>query len=170
MSDVEQRITIELNPREQRLYDQLRARVVDAPPGAASSLRDLMLLVPDLTVMLARLLRDARVPRGSKLVALVGLGYVLSPIDLVPALIFGPIGLVDDLIVALGDVVASGEPRAPGRRARRVARSGRCARGDPGAGLVVRGHLRRAPAPRVARPVARRPTRRALGAGRSCGA
>jgi uncharacterized membrane protein YkvA (DUF1232 family) len=99
MPDAEPHVTIELNPRERRLYDQLRARVVDAPPGAASGLRDLMLLMPDLTVMLVRLLRDERVPRGSKLVALLGLGYVLSPIDLVPALLFGPIGLVDDLLV-----------------------------------------------------------------------
>ncbi len=99
MSDVEQRITIELNPRERRLYDQLRARVVETPPGGASGLRDMLLLLPDLTVMLVRLLRDARVSRGSKLVALLGLGYVLSPIDLVPSLLFGPIGLVDDLLV-----------------------------------------------------------------------
>lgn len=99
MSDVEQRITIELNPRERRLYDQLRARVVETPRGAASSLRDMLLLLPDLTVMLVRLLRDDRVPRGGKFVALLGLGYVLSPIDLVPSLLFGPIGLVDDLLV-----------------------------------------------------------------------
>lgn len=99
MSHVEQRITIELNPRERRLYDQLRARVVETPPGSVSGLRDMLLLLPDLTVMLMRLLRDVRVPRGGKLVALFGLGYVLSPIDLIPSLIFGPLGLVDDLLV-----------------------------------------------------------------------
>jgi uncharacterized membrane protein YkvA (DUF1232 family) len=99
MSEVEQRITIELNPRERRLYDQLRARVVETRPGAASGLRDLLLLLPDLAVMLVRLLRDPRVPRGSKVVAFLGLGYLLSPIDLVPSLLFGPIGLADDLLV-----------------------------------------------------------------------
>ena len=99
MSEVEQRITIELNPRERRLYDGLRSRVVEAPPGAASGLRDLLLLLPDLAVMLTRLLRDPRVPRGSKLVALFGLGYLLSPIDLLPSLLLGPIGLADDLLV-----------------------------------------------------------------------
>ena len=92
-------MTIELNPREQRLYDRLRGRVVGSAPGERSGLRDLLLLLPDFTVLLARLLRDARVPRGSKLLALVGVGYVLSPIDLLPALLVGPIGLVDDLIV-----------------------------------------------------------------------
>lgn len=96
----EDRITIELNPRERRLYDRLRARLAAAPrPGSASRARDLALLLPDLTVLLARLLRDPRVPLGSKLVALFGLGYVLSPIDLLPELLLGPIGLVDDILV-----------------------------------------------------------------------
>jgi uncharacterized membrane protein YkvA (DUF1232 family) len=94
-----ERITIELNPRERRLYDRLRGRVVRSEPGTPSGWRDVLLLLPDLTVLLARLLRDERVPNGGKLVALLGLGYALSPIDLLPSLLFGPIGLVDDLLV-----------------------------------------------------------------------
>ncbi len=93
-------ITIELNPRERRLYDRLRTRVVEDPvPGEGSGVRDLLLLMPDFTVLLARLLRDPRVPRRAKVVALLGFGYVLSPIDLLPALLLGPLGLVDDLVV-----------------------------------------------------------------------
>jgi uncharacterized membrane protein YkvA (DUF1232 family) len=96
----EDRITIELNPRERRLYDRLRSRLAQAPrPGTGSGVRDLALLLPDLTVLLARLLRDPRVPRGPKLVALLGLGYVLLPIDLLPEVLLGPIGLIDDLLV-----------------------------------------------------------------------
>jgi uncharacterized membrane protein YkvA (DUF1232 family) len=56
--------------------------------------------LPDFTVLLARLLRDPRVPRRSKLIALFGIGYVLSPIDLLPALLLGPLGLIDDIVVA----------------------------------------------------------------------
>jgi uncharacterized membrane protein YkvA (DUF1232 family) len=92
-------ITIELNPRERRLYDRFRAQVASVDPGAISGLRDLALLLPDLTVVLMRLLRDPRVSVGDKGVALLGLGYVLSPIDLLPALLLGPVGLVDDLVV-----------------------------------------------------------------------
>lgn len=92
-------VTIELNPRERRLYDTLRARVVRKEPGAGSGFGDVLLLLPDLTVLLARLLRDEQVPRLPKLVALVGVGYVLSPIDLLPAVLLGPLGLVDDLLV-----------------------------------------------------------------------
>ena len=99
MPDTDQRITIELNPREQRLYDRLRTRVIDDVPGAPTGLRDALLLLPDFSVMLSRLLRDERVPGRAKWIAALGIGYVLSPIDLLPALVLGPIGLADDLLV-----------------------------------------------------------------------
>jgi uncharacterized membrane protein YkvA (DUF1232 family) len=92
-------VTIEVNRRERRLYDRLRATVVTAEPGRASGVREAALLLPDLAVLLARLLRDPRVPLGGKAIALLGVGYVLSPIDLVPEVVFGPVGLVDDLFV-----------------------------------------------------------------------
>jgi len=92
-------VLIELNPRERRLYDRLRARVVKASPGSSSGVRDAILLLPDLGVLLLRLLRDARVPLSSKAIAVLGIGYAISPIDLIPSLLVGPIGLVDDLLV-----------------------------------------------------------------------
>lgn len=92
-------VTIELNPRERRFYDELRTRVVRTPPGAATGMRDVLLLLPDLAVLLLRLLRDRRVPRGPKLLALLGVGYLLSPVDVMPTFLFGPFGLVDDLLV-----------------------------------------------------------------------
>ncbi len=97
MSD--ETITIELNPREQRLYERLRSRMTTSERSAGTGPRDLVLLLPDLTVLLMRLMRDPRVPRGGKIAALLGVGYVLSPIDVLPTLIFGPLGLVDDLLV-----------------------------------------------------------------------
>jgi uncharacterized membrane protein YkvA (DUF1232 family) len=92
-------ITIELNPRERRLYDRLREHVVPARAGAVTGARDLLLFLPDLTILLARLLRDARVPIFQKVVAVAGIAYVVSPIDLLPALVLGPVGLLDDLFV-----------------------------------------------------------------------
>ncbi len=95
----EESVIIELNPRERRLYDRLRARVVKVRPGAATGIRDVVLLLPDLTVLLLRLLRDSRVPFSCKVIAVLGVGYALSPIDLIPSLLVGPIGLVDDLLI-----------------------------------------------------------------------
>ena len=92
-------ITIELNPQERRFYDRIRQHVVKEKPGLSSSARDVLLLLPDLTILLFRLLREERVPIGAKALALVGVGYVFSPIDLLPAFLLGPVGLVDDLLV-----------------------------------------------------------------------
>ena len=63
-------------------------------------MRDLLLLLPDLVVLLFRLVRDSRVPVVAKTIALLGLGYVISPIDLLPDF-FGPFALLDDLLVAV---------------------------------------------------------------------
>lgn len=99
MQQSETTITIDLNPREQRLYDRLRAVVVAPSPRATSGVKDLLLLLPDVVVLLSRLMRDERVPLGSKVIALLGVGYTMLPVDLVPEIVFGPIGLVDDLLI-----------------------------------------------------------------------
>ena len=95
----EEIVTIELNPRERRLYDRLRRALGRLEPGAASGVRDVILALPDLTVLLLRLLRDPRVPLRAKAIGLLGIGYVLSPIDLLPAMLIGPLGLLDDVVV-----------------------------------------------------------------------
>jgi len=95
----ERLIMIELNPRERRLYDRLRLQLVEHAPGDRSGFGDMLLLLPDLTILLGRLLRDRRVALAQKGIAIAGLAYVLSPLDLLPALVFGPFGLLDDLFV-----------------------------------------------------------------------
>ena len=92
-------VEIELNPSERRLYDRVRASVVASGRTGRSGIRDLLLLLPDFCVLLARLLRDERVAKGDKVVALLGIAYVLSPIDVLPALFFGPLGALDDVLV-----------------------------------------------------------------------
>ncbi len=57
----EERVVIELNAREQRLWDRVRGYIVSFEPGSGSGMRDVLLLLPDLTVLLFRLLRDSRV-------------------------------------------------------------------------------------------------------------
>lgn len=61
-------------------------------------MRDLVLLIPDFVVLLARLARDPQVPTGLKWVAGSTLAYVASPLDLLPEILLGPIGAIDDLI------------------------------------------------------------------------
>ncbi len=93
------KVTIEMDRGDRRLYDRLRAGIVAKQPGRRSGPRDLLLLLPDLTVLLMRLLRDDRVPIGGKAIAMLSVGYVLSPLDFLPTFLFGPIGLLDDLFI-----------------------------------------------------------------------
>ena len=95
----EARLELDLTAREQRWYDRLRSKLVTHEPGEGSGFRDLLLLLPDVAVLLGRLARDSRVPVFDTAIALGALAYLLSPIDLLPELLLGPFGLVDDLIV-----------------------------------------------------------------------
>jgi uncharacterized membrane protein YkvA (DUF1232 family) len=95
----ERAVEIELGAREQRLYDRLRAQLRPVVPGASSDLRDVLLAFPDLVMLLLRLVRDARVKPGDKALALFGVVYVLSPLDLLPVWLFGPLGALDDVLV-----------------------------------------------------------------------
>ncbi len=97
----QEHLEIDSQAREKRLYDRLRARVVSSAPGARSGLRDMILALPDLVVLLGRLARDPRVPTGCKIIALLGISYALSPLDLLPDLLLGPLGLLDDLLVVV---------------------------------------------------------------------
>lgn len=59
------------------------------------------MFLPNMVVLLGRLLKDARVPSAEKALFLGAIVYVISPIDLIPD-IFPFIGQVDDIyMVAL---------------------------------------------------------------------
>lgn len=85
------------------MSDPLRPDEVITPSGNASQqmrklAADGLLLLPNLIKLLGRLLRDPRVPRRSKVVIGAALGYLLSPIDLIPEFI-PVIGFADDLLL-----------------------------------------------------------------------
>ena len=65
------------------------------PPGLA---RDLTRFIPDCVTTVRRLRRDPAVPRSVRVALLIGVVWVLSPIDLIPE--FLPvIGPLDDVLV-----------------------------------------------------------------------
>jgi uncharacterized membrane protein YkvA (DUF1232 family) len=76
------------------------------------SLRDAVRLVPDLVRLIRSLAADPQTPRGARLLLLGLLGYLASPIDLVPDFI--PIlGHADDVVVmalALRSVIRQAGP------------------------------------------------------------
>lgn len=69
-------------------YDQRRATI-----------REAIWLLPNVAKLLARIVRDPRVPVRSKAFAAAVLVYVISPIDIIPDFIIG-FGKLDDLILS----------------------------------------------------------------------
>jgi uncharacterized membrane protein YkvA (DUF1232 family) len=67
--------------------------------GRRTAARELATLLPNLVRLFRGLLRDDRVPRGSKILLGIAVVWFISPIDLVPEFIpvFGPL---DDAVVA----------------------------------------------------------------------
>jgi len=87
---------------------------VPAPPRTYRELAlEAALLIPNLVKLITRLLRDPRVPIKRKVALGLVLGYVVSPIDLIPDFVIG-LGRIDDIVlisVAL-DQMLNG-PEAP---------------------------------------------------------
>jgi uncharacterized membrane protein YkvA (DUF1232 family) len=69
--------------------------------GRREDARALVTFIPDCAVLMARLVRDPRVPNSRKLVLVLLGAYLASPIDLVPDFIPVAGQLDDAIIVAL---------------------------------------------------------------------
>ena len=63
-----------------------------------SRLKSFLMFLPNLLVLLGRLVKDSRVPTAEKALLLGAVIYVISPLDLIPD-VFPFIGQVDDLYV-----------------------------------------------------------------------
>ncbi|MFN0277087.1 MAG: YkvA family protein [Pyrinomonadaceae bacterium] len=61
-------------------------------------LRSFLMFLPNLVMLLGRLLKDARVPTAEKALFAAAIVYVISPLDFIPD-VFPFIGQVDDLYV-----------------------------------------------------------------------
>ncbi len=63
-----------------------------------SRMRGFLMFLPNMVMLLGRLIKDARVPNAEKALFLAAIVYVISPIDLIPD-VFPFIGQVDDIYV-----------------------------------------------------------------------
>lgn len=75
------------------------------PDGGGIQMRrlvtDALLVLPNIIKLVARLLRDPRVPRRSKVALGLAAAYVASPIDFIPAAILPIVGWVDDVVLIM---------------------------------------------------------------------
>ena len=75
---------------------------------------DYILLAPDIFHLLCKLSIDKDVPAGKKVKLVLAIAYFISPIDLIPEGIVGPIGYLDDIAVSayiLNDLVNEVDPQ-----------------------------------------------------------
>jgi uncharacterized membrane protein YkvA (DUF1232 family) len=86
-------------------YDRLRQTIVQGVekhggklPGDAVKM---LLLVPDIFILMVRLTLDKSVPRGARAMIGGALAYFILPFDLLPEAILGPVGYMDDLVLAV---------------------------------------------------------------------
>lgn len=85
-------------------YDRLRERIeascerrAGAAGGAAARL---LLLAPDVFILLLRLSLDREVPAETRRFLAGAVAYFVLPVDLLPEAFVGPVGFLDDLVLA----------------------------------------------------------------------
>lgn len=85
-------------------YDRLRERMVKTVARRSRKLGpaavEALLLVPDVFMLLARLALDRQVPAGARSLIGGALLYFLTPLDLFPEAVIGPVGFLEDLVLA----------------------------------------------------------------------
>lgn len=87
--------------RAQRFYDKVRENIrnyLEAKGSVAGKTGEYLLLVPDMFMLLWRLINDPRVNSKNKVLLGSGLAYYLFPLDIMPEAFLGPMGYVDDLV------------------------------------------------------------------------
>ena len=102
--------------RDAEFYRKLRKTVkiwAGGEQSRANQYLDFILAGPDLFMLLSRLSRDERVSRENRAKLAGAVAYFISPLDLIPELLLGPPGLVDDIALSalvLHDVLESTDP------------------------------------------------------------
>ena len=91
-----------MNSRETDFYQRLRARLSGwmQAKGTKHKYAEYLLAAPDLFHLLCRLSVDKKVPVAEKAKVAAALAYFVSPLDLIPESVFGPVGYADDIALA----------------------------------------------------------------------
>jgi len=60
-----------------------------------------LMAAPDIFHLLCKLSTEKDIPSAQKKKLVAAIVYFISPIDIIPELILGPIGLLDDIVIAV---------------------------------------------------------------------
>ncbi|MEM7014455.1 MAG: TIGR04282 family arsenosugar biosynthesis glycosyltransferase [Verrucomicrobiota bacterium] len=103
--------------KEQSFYRSMRKRLhdwADSKAGEDNKWIEFLLLAPDMFHLMCCLVADPDVPTKYKAKLGAAIAYFISPIDLLPEGILGPIGYLDDLLVSawvINELVNSLDPK-----------------------------------------------------------
>ncbi len=92
-----------MDARHEDFYQALRKRIrkwLDTRQGAESRWAEYVLFAPDLFHLLCKLALDKDVPNAEKSKLAVALAYFVAPIDVLPEIVLGPVGFIDDIALA----------------------------------------------------------------------
>lgn len=84
-------------------YQKLRVKIkkwVESGEGKASPWAEYILFAPDLFHLLCKLVVDPDVSPKEKAKIAFAIAYFISPIDLMPEALLGPLGYADDVVLA----------------------------------------------------------------------
>jgi len=106
-----------MDNKEEKFYLKLRTNItawLEKKTNLNSRFSEYLLVVPDIFYLLVKLVQDPEVPQEKKVKLVAAIAYFISPIDLLPEAILGPIGYLDDLGVAayvLNDLLNTIDPK-----------------------------------------------------------
>jgi uncharacterized membrane protein YkvA (DUF1232 family) len=86
-----------MDTEHQDFYIKLRKKIEKYLREHDNKYADYLLLAPDLFHLLVKLSLDDRVPTEKKAKFALVIAYFISPLDLLPELLLGPLGYLDDI-------------------------------------------------------------------------
>lgn len=106
-----------MDDQRKDFYQKLRTDIkkwMDGKQASENRWTEYILLAPDLFHLLTKLVIDSDVP-ASKKVKIAGIiAYFISPLDLLPEMLLGPIGYLDDIALTayiLNDIINEVDPK-----------------------------------------------------------
>ncbi|MFC1729357.1 YkvA family protein [candidate division KSB1 bacterium] len=88
--------------KEEDFYHKIRVKMREwlaSSEGSASEWAEYLMLAPDLFHLMWKLSADPGVPASEKAKLAIAIAYFISPVDLIPEVIFGPLGFTDDIVL-----------------------------------------------------------------------
>ncbi len=110
-----------MNTREIDFYQKLRQQIKEWMGKKSQNghrWAEFILLAPDLFHLLCKLMLDKEMPSSKKMKLAAAISYFISPLDILPEAILGPVGYLDDIVITayvLNDIINNVNPQIVSR-------------------------------------------------------